>query len=309
MYTFFVIESNTANESNFLRFIKKLVAKRIISRDSIREQVILKGNPEIGTIDFIRQHHDQDGIWGDRAKTTEFYQAQIFSELTRKKYKVVFSENPDIVNSEYLKYAQERIREVFETGTVSAPFDARQLVRFLEFGADLVYATLNPEVKLLPTQNLKILDAAMKFKSPTGSRDSIWMMEVRERVAAKIVRGYLDSHPGERVALVFGADHNFGFDFKRDLPLEGVFFKQFGERRDDDVPSLNEISFPMAEDLSILATYHKKVFSRLFIKEIILAQFGLAHLKLERERRNRRMFKRRLATQYSTNKLITDSEK
>lgn len=289
------------HESKFLRFIKYLSTKGVISPNRIETKTVLKGNPKIGQVDYIRQAHQAEGIEGDLKKSVSYYQLEILKYLQQRKYTTMFSEEPKIGDADYIFKASSEIKKNFEKGISYTNLTEMQLEILYEYGADLVYSTINKNVKIMNTQPIgNGLQRSIARTKNLRLRDRI-ILDMRERYTARRVREYLDANPGETVALVYGAFHNFNFDFKRDLPLQGWWiFRQPGERNMDNVPVLTEIFFPQAMNLILLSLHYDNIFSFHFLKSALSTLTGFAKLSQERKRYKQRQAKRKLRGQIKT---------
>ncbi len=305
-------ESKVFSDEYFFEFARKLVAKGLIDNQKVKEKNILTGNPGIGTVDFIRQFHYSTSMdkYENIKKAVALFQLEIYKELVRKKYDVIFSEaildgkDDSIMTTEEVE-AYKEIKDTFKNFDLENP-TPEQLKLFFTTGADIIYASLN-KVKLMGTAN-NYLHIKAHESLGTAEKDR-YVSLVRERYTAKKIREYLDQNKGERVGLVFGAAHNFGFDFMRDLPLEGFVIRQLGERKKEDRPVLNEISFPQMANLTDLLIRSKTILSPSLIKDILSSSLGLLRFKQERLRWQLREKKRSAREQVIVSKIVERAEK
>lgn len=291
-----------------------MAAKGIISPKHTETKTIINGNSKVGQVDYIRQAHQHSGVEGDLKRSIAFYQLEIFKYLEQQRYQTIFTENPHIDEDGYLLTASLDVQRYFGNGINLNNPTNEQLETLYKYGADVVYSIINKSTRLMRTQNTLLLQGSMLASAVSRAMGSKMhdraTLEARERYTARLVREHLDSNPGETVALVYGANHNFGFDFKRDLPLEGWWiFRQPGERKPNDRPTLKEISFPQSMNLVELAQHYENIFSSKFLKQILSTSSGYSRFKNSRERFKQRQAKRDLKGQIKTAELVDVFEK
>jgi len=249
--------------TGFLKFAKWVVDHKLIGRNDRTDKVVLKGNPEVGDVTWFRQAHYAPWLDKNTKTAVALYQAQILRGLVPGKFQVVFSETPWVEDKDTMDGMRKAVLHHFGAGYDLDRLTPGQLDCLYRAGADVVYSVLQPGVALKGTQSKPLHSATtlvhrITSQSPGDTRSRPLTLFARERQTTMKVREYLDQHPGSKVALLFGALHDFRFDFRRDLPLEGRVFKQFGERRRDDRPVLREVMFPRANDLVTLALHWQK---------------------------------------------------
>jgi len=301
------------NQGYFFDLMKKLTEKGIITKKNVEEVNVLKGNPNVGTVDFIRQAHAVPGMDVNFAKGISLYQLEILKVLEQKKYKAVFVEGEDFEDGKPIVLSddnQKEIKDSFFNYDASNPSE-KQLELLSIFDASSIYRVLNEQAAIYGTENL-----LLNFKSgllarhnSTTSHRNRYLSFAREKYAAKKVRKYLDEHPGEEVALIFGARHNFRFDFMRDLPLEGFMLRQPGQRKKEDLPVLNEIYFPQKAELVSILSKHKSLLSPLLLNSLLSSYFGLNRLFKERQRFHLRQGKRRAREKLRVHKIVENFER
>jgi hypothetical protein len=301
-------------EEYFYDLTERLVKKSLIDKREILEKNIIKGNEKVGTVDYIRQMHKMDGIPPRLERVVAMTQNDILKYLTEKKYKTIFTEGNfpnkyDLFVNKVHQPEDKSTIEIFSEYNPDKPTDD-QLECLYELGGGGVYSILNkdtvqnlgPENPIAHTYASHAHDDDPRILSKRHYRN---VMFSRERYVAKEVRKYLDENKGERVALIFGANHDFRFDFKRDLALEG-FFRQFGERKNEDLPVLNEVSFPQKMNLLYLLRRHSSLLSPLYYKNALKTYLGIAKLEDEKIRYQLRQLKRRAREQKIIERMHND---
>lgn len=238
----------------------------------------LSGSPAVGQVSFIRQIHrnTRTRLGDDVQESIGAYQAQVLAYLLEQNFDAIFSEGhlqstmtrgeraeidrilgrteaDRVYIDEESEKANEQVRYIFQNFNVH-DVTSQQIQVLRDWGADQVYAVIRDKPVIGSDNVMELL--------PQTQMSDHGTFFARERGAAKQVREYLDQHPGSKVALVFGASHSFTFDFRRDLPLSGWFFKQFGERKKKDRPELSEIHFPRAEYVTLSLLHGSPIAAR-----------------------------------------------
>jgi hypothetical protein len=230
------------------------VREHMSQLDAFSREKILTGNPEIGTVEYIRipLQRPEEREQGLHLRA-EFHAATL-DFLRKGGYKTIFAEghayvrpaDTDIAilsrvlkSPEYVPFEvqeAERIRDMFTTFNLNdITIDQRRAL--LEYGAHNVCAMLDDSVSIVSIAPL-----------PNVSGKKRDTYHARQRYIAKQVRRHLDTHRGEKVAIIANDYDHFSFDFRRDLPLERGWwrgpFKQFGERKKKERPVVTEVSSP-----------------------------------------------------------------
>jgi len=209
-----------------------------------REKVDLEGDRKLGEVLFLRQFHRlHSSVQLTEAQTealrkiTGLYQLHILRELEEGKIKYVFVEDNPTLNSP----GGKRLGDLYEADInqlrgivdrffpeqLSERFDKGQLhVATMYPHGDQLYFVRNPGVFLHPTltpQELKNFDRIIAqgleqakdleelIQKDPAIRKSL--VEGREKVATREMINFLKKHPQERIAIIYGAAHDFSDDF------------------------------------------------------------------------------------------------
>ncbi len=213
------------------------------SYSKYRGDLLVNGDPKIGTVHFLRQTHTIYQETPEQLRELGIGQLEIAHLIREIGAKTVFVEGlykdlaldtPEHKEEfcEYVKwilpnYLRERMgdtgciayfqrlhRESLELGSPSE--------EFLEFlgatsGAFYVLA-LNEEVRLkktVPQVVDEILYRWQRQEPYASETDSRIRFELREHIAAREIREHFKTSPGDEVALLFGAAHTFTSGFLR----------------------------------------------------------------------------------------------
>lgn len=193
-----------------------------------RIRVDLEGDPEIGTLIFIRQSHLELRFKGGRDDDTDhlietlFYQAEIYDLLSELKPKHLFSEG---LSRDFPPSQREELQQYFNE--LNKPWqkhlakfkDERVKQRFLLTvnGADRYYAANTEEdIFLHKVQTQEQSEQHKKIKIDEADM-SFWkfIINTREEWATREIINFFRDNPGETAVLVFGGAHSFCDDFIR----------------------------------------------------------------------------------------------
>jgi len=195
-------------------------------------KVELEGDPKLGTVLFIRQVHLPPNFKEDLDFLVLIgnYQLEILRLLEQLRPQHVFTEDSDYTFSpEDLHHGDYRIndfdlkrrlqmRKLFGRRIPRDP-DPRLLMGTAVARAQLVYAMRHEDVYLrraaAPEEAHLWDDCRRLGPEASDSEFSEVCLYRRERVMVREISEFLRKHPGERVALVYGAAHNFADDFKK----------------------------------------------------------------------------------------------
>lgn len=187
------------------------------------ERLELAGNPNFGTVVFLRQNHDRPEL-NDRIRVPiGRFQAAILLYLMAHNAEHVFDEgltrdvlgfvpsNP-IPPHEGLERARNQFMQRLLAGNIADSSFALQA----QDGASSIYALLFNDIQLHRTAEpweeayyRRIID---NHDLPAALRNH-YRMRVREKAAASQVLAFLRAHPGEVAYLVYGARHEFADNF------------------------------------------------------------------------------------------------
>lgn len=225
------------------------------------ERTVLSGNPRIGRVTHVHQMHsiqESEHIPALNDAVKELvaqYQTEILRHLQSTHYDAIFVEGMPHNSTKKISDARPHVLRAFPHGIPHTEIDLthEQRACLFSFDAGVVYSILT-NTPLFGAEQRYIQEAgARSLESNKGYRHGdvrtqISLFFARERFASKMVRTYLDAHPGKRVALIYGAGHTFGKSFERDLPLQGVWWKRFGRRTEADRPEVSEIAFTALDE-------------------------------------------------------------
>jgi hypothetical protein len=216
-----------------------------------RGELLVNGDPQIGTVHFLRQTHTICQETPEQLRALGAEQLEIANLIKEIGTKTVFVEGlyKDLARDtpehkeefcEYVKwilpnYLRERMGEEgcisyfqrlhSESTELGTPSD-----EFLEFlgatSGPFYVLALNEEMCLKKTVSQAVDEILYRWQRQElyGSEtNSKIRLELRERIAAREIREYLKHSPGDEVALLLGATHTFtdGFlkSFDDNLPL------------------------------------------------------------------------------------------
>lgn len=187
----------------------------------------IKGDKNVGEVLFIKQLHSIPDTRLVRKEILENfswligeYQVKIAKFLEDNKIKHVFDEGrttdltPDNRQESALFVSQARAaRLLFPQGIKES--SASQFAVFglliMPTGAEF-YAVFHPDVTIHRTLSPENDALYSKLVAQHGDRKE-FTFDLREKFAAAEVMSFLGEHPGERVALTFGAAHEFNNHF------------------------------------------------------------------------------------------------
>ena len=213
-----------------------------------KEKVELEGDPSFGTVYYIRQSHNVPGL--ERADPLRYdeilrYQYEIYKELERLRPKYLFREDS------HLQLPDGRAREAHLTQqfgrpfydwmreTVSGPlpenFDRlsdEQKRLLADYEGFSFYHLRHDDVGLFNTTTLdefakidamiKQLEielreeaAALKLHVHHHPRLRPIVYDLRESIAVREIKRFLEQHAGAKIALIFGRNHEFRDDFEK----------------------------------------------------------------------------------------------
>ena len=199
------------------------------------QAVLIQGSASLGQIDIVKQVHttyreDLDGLQRIGA-----YQAFMLEHFEQQQYEILFVEGmvtsfeaghytpedfgryhywllPSVLRNQFTEQnLVGEIQQLFQQST-AGPLSDMQLQVLGALGAAAVYAIMSPSVSLYRTvspEDERRIAQLQKRVSPQSSRYAFLRDAVRERLALNEVRQFLDRSPGARVALVYGALHDF----------------------------------------------------------------------------------------------------
>jgi hypothetical protein len=186
------------------------------------KRIYTASDPALGTLKVYGQTHDipQANMEG-RIGAGEC-QGELLKKLLRDKPQHIFQEGlvEDVdpktqadlnrmTNDELIFLFPEDIANIKE-------FDDAQKLFLNKNGAVDVYLALHPEAKRhkvgTPEIEAKVDEKISKLDMSTdeGKKEyNKWVMDFREKAAAKEVYEFLQKHPGETVAMVYGSEHKY----------------------------------------------------------------------------------------------------
>jgi len=180
----------------------------------MRQEVTLAGSPTVGAVDFVRQIHTIPGQAEPDVQLTSYSQEMILRHLITTAPKVVFREGSayDVPASSPIREASLSVAEVqkaFPNGLPDGDLNEKQRHLLTALGATEIYAVLNPDVSLMGTAYPGMEQYQRLIQRQRPDLSDACVVPLREQEAIAKVKEYLSSHPGEKVALVYGAAHFF----------------------------------------------------------------------------------------------------
>ncbi len=257
-------------------FVANYGSKRVVSYEE------MQGNPDVGTIELLKQVHNVDGLPLGSLHTTGEYQAELLRILLKERPVHIFSESasedsetaePSILHDSPVGDATQ---EVISNGKLPEELDDTLLRALSQRGAAWFYNQIEDSAVLHhvssarehadykaqlaripdPLDALDIHDARDAF----DARDAI-IMDHREGLAMAHVMNFLDKHPGERVYMIFGAAHQWGQeDFAEEHRSEEKR-PQINARVIPGLVAKDSIPESIATDLAQFPELEKKVIS------------------------------------------------
>jgi hypothetical protein len=179
-----------------------------------------EGDPKAGTIYFLRQRHRSPYDSLEDEFVTGNYQNRILEELYHLKVKHIFNEGTlkDFGDfSPSYSFFHQEFTEIFPKGAETIPSFSQLGALYYE-GAGMIYVSLNPGTTLHKVAHSAefaktIEEKGLKIARETGNYENIFITDLREFLAKQQITNFLESNPGERVALIYGKAHEFRDDF------------------------------------------------------------------------------------------------
>lgn len=179
-----------------------------------RDMVSLTGSSLVGEVDFIRQVHDIPGQNESDRLLVSYSQEFVLRHLVTIGPKFVFDEGTasGILPSSSYREEALGIKEAlaaFPGGLPEGDLTYFQRSTLIKLGAARLYAALHPDVSVMPTTSEESHTLQRLIQGRDPSLRAVCVITLREQEALKHIRDFLDKHPGEKVALVYGAAHHF----------------------------------------------------------------------------------------------------
>lgn len=179
------------------------------------------GNPNDGTVFFLRQWHAGIGRNQDRLKKIGSYQFEILKELKRLDIKDVFIEGltvdiKDRKSTDELYDVTKLIHQVhfvdqyFPDGIPEKP-NLAQLMALAEYGAGIVYGLLNKDVIIHRTlePNEKEELETLFLMGSFNPECLLGLFSKGEEFASKQMKAFFEDGKDKKAAIVFGLLHSF----------------------------------------------------------------------------------------------------
>jgi len=197
-------------------------------------------NEEVGTINFIQQVHTRPGIedYPELNKTVWQFQYEIYKKLEKDWIKHVFNEWIDYDSTPFhnniLKKEIQKAEESWDKDKLYELF-ASPLWWAMFYASTHEWVTIHKvctQAEKTQTNNTFSVNWTASMDNP----DSAKIHDKREEYALREIMQFLAKNPGEKVALIYWADHNFTDNLER-VPDE---YK-------DNLPKLTTTQFPNLE--------------------------------------------------------------
>ena len=173
---------------------------------------LITGRNATGEITVYGQLHDRSELdLHDRLGVADF-QTKLLIQLLHDRPRYVFVESLDC-SPEDLKWDRiasvQQTSKIFPNGFDPLHMTGQQRLYLATAGAKRVYQCLCPEVQVLPTSRRSersVIEHADTLEHGSPEREKI-IMAGREKLTMTLICNFLKSHPGEHVALIYGAGH------------------------------------------------------------------------------------------------------